>query len=153
MAHLIRIKRTSVIMPNIDASVGHKGSNRHDDVALVQWLLNLCKITVVIGQDSPRQGSYSFPLSVDGIFGPQTGCALTILLHSFRNWYGVSAANKIDPLVVLTGHQAMAYLNEYAALANPTLYRGLVEKKLPAGYWGMMPSALVSGIGKPIRDI
>ena len=59
-----------LIFMKIGHSVGKGGSNRHDDVLLIQFLLNVAHL------DTPNTFSLPGLLSMDGICGPKTLAAI-----------------------------------------------------------------------------
>ena len=77
----------------IDHSVGKNGSNRHDDVQLIQLLLNIANQRNGIGNEFYH--SMRSPLAIDGRCGAETQAAIRQYQKSYNRQPGFSAGYKM----------------------------------------------------------
>lgn len=100
-----------LIFIKIDHSVGKGGSNRHDDVQMIQFLLNVAHI------DVRNHFRMPFLLALDGICGPKTLSA--ILDYQTDKKTSMFPLFKVDGLVSATNQAGFVGRN---SLGFSTLY-------------------------------
>jgi peptidoglycan hydrolase-like protein with peptidoglycan-binding domain len=108
---------------NVDEAVGKGCPNRSDDVALVQFFLR-----AVMEDDKSYTVPAGGPLSIDGIFGPQT-------LTHIQSWqqqenkqadsqFQVAQDGQVSPVVVRSGIASRTH-TRYALVAFNVIYAGV----------------------------